>query len=78
MRLPQVDEAVNGPFAMLWGLLISLASLVTRSVVKGASPTGRERCHLFLHVLLTCSTTSCAEGILEPSTGYGQTGRVAA
>ncbi|TBU30569.1 hypothetical protein BD309DRAFT_951719 [Dichomitus squalens] len=41
MRLPQADGVANGPFAMLWGVLISFfASIATRSVVKGGSPTG--------------------------------------
>ena len=43
MRLPEVEDAANGTFTMIWGLLVSLfASLTARSVVNGQTPAGRE------------------------------------
>ncbi|PIL25174.1 hypothetical protein GSI_13063 [Ganoderma sinense ZZ0214-1] len=41
MRLPEVEDTVNGPFTMIWSLLLSLfASLTARSVVNGQTPAG--------------------------------------
>lgn len=37
------DDAADGPFTMIWSLLISLlASFATREVVNGQAPSGRE------------------------------------